>query len=79
MLLLEKQIGVTFLAGNSAKCAKNLKICTLLTLAILLLKIYSKDTIINILHSLATDIIAATLFMLAKKKWKMTIIFNKTG
>lgn len=61
--MLEKQIGITFLAKNPAKYAKNLKIYTLLTEAILLLEIYSKDTITNILHSLATDMIAATLFI----------------
>lgn len=30
MLLVEIQIGATILAGNLAKCAENLKICTLL-------------------------------------------------
>lgn len=38
----------------------------LLTVVILLMKFYSKDTIANILQSLATDMIAATLFIIAK-------------
>lgn len=59
-------MGATFLARNLVKCAKNLKICTLLTWVILLQKIYSKDTITNILYSLATDMIAAILFIIAK-------------
>lgn len=38
MLLVEIQIGTIFLAGNLAKYAKILNICTLFTLVILLLK-----------------------------------------
>lgn len=37
-----------------------------LTQAIILLKIYSKDIITNILRSLATDMTAAMLFIIAK-------------
>lgn len=66
-MLMEKQIGTTSLVRNLAKCAKNLKIGTLLTLAMLFLNIYSKDTITNILHNLATDIIAVTLFVYNSK------------
>lgn len=65
MLLVKIQTVATFLEGNLAKRAKNLKICTF-TLAILLLKIYPMDMITNILHHLATDRIPETLFPIAK-------------
>lgn len=64
MLLVKIQTVATFLEGNLAKCAENLKICTF-TLTILLLKIYPTDMITNILQHLATDRIPATLFLIA--------------
>jgi len=44
MLLVKIQTVATFLEGNLAKCAKNLKILTF-TLPVVLLKIYPKDMI----------------------------------
>lgn len=51
VLLVEIEISATFLARNLIKCVANFKHAP--TLAILLLKIYYKGIITNILYSLA--------------------------